>query len=69
MKWLLLVPLLLLESCEVESQSKEKSSNPAVDVELVLEHDGVKVYRFWNGGRYIYYTDARGSTQTRRDSS
>jgi len=44
------------------AQTYEASSNPGIDVQLVLEHEGVKVYRFWDGVRTIYYTDARGRT-------
>ena len=47
----------------VQSISAEVTDNKEVVVELVLTHDGVKVYRFWDGWRYIYYTDARGTTR------
>ena len=33
----------------------------------MFEHDGVKVYRFYDDGSYIYYTDARGSTMWREN--
>lgn len=39
-------------------------------VELLFENDGVKVYRFRDGSRYLYYTDARGRVEwstTRHD--
>lgn len=44
------------------AQAAESSSNPGIVVELVLEHEGIKIYRFWDGLRTIYYTDARGRT-------
>lgn len=46
----------------IQSVSYDTSSNTNVVVELVLEHEGIKVYRFWDGWRYVYYTDARGQT-------
>lgn len=41
----------------------DKTSNDSVVVDLIFEHDGIKAYRFWNNGHYVYYTDARGITQ------
>ena len=62
-----LLSIFLLVGCRwldrYPAQSVSPSSNPEIKVELVLINDGVKVYRFHDGVRYIYYTDARGSTQ------
>lgn len=52
-----------LFSCTKEAVSISKSNNPEIPVELLFEHDGVKVYRFEDNGRSIYYTDARGKTE------
>lgn len=38
-------------------------SNTNIQLQLVLEHDDIKVYRFYDGHQTIYYTDARGGTQ------
>lgn len=43
-------------------QSYKESSNPKIEVELVLEHEGIKVFRFHDGVRYVYFIDARGKT-------
>lgn len=53
---------LLLVGCQKRAQSKEKTSNEHFKIELLFEHDGVKVYRFGDAGRSVYYTDARGQT-------
>jgi len=53
---------MLLIACTKPAQSSEQSSNPDINVETVLVKDGIKVYRFFDGARYIYYTDARGAT-------
>ena len=45
------------------AQADTKTSNTNFDVELLFVNDGVKVYRFYDAGRYRYYTDARGSVQ------
>lgn len=66
-KWNRFIPviaavfLLFLAGCQKSGQSKEKTSNSEFKVTLLFEHDGVKVYRFYDG-RDVYYTDARGQT-------
>lgn len=63
MKQLIIIAfLLVLFGCIKESQSKSTPSNTAFEIELLFEHDGCKVYRFYDG-RYVYYTDCRGTTQ------
>lgn len=58
-----LLGLFAFSGCMKEPVSTEKSSNSQINVELLFEKDGVKVYRFEDGGRAIYYTDARGRTE------
>lgn len=57
---------LFLTGCDsrktVQAISAERTDNAQVNVELVLTNDGIKVYRFWDGWKYVYYTDARGTT-------
>jgi hypothetical protein len=38
-----------------------------VDVELLFEKDGVRVYRFWDGGNRHYFT-TRGETMSATNS-
>jgi hypothetical protein len=52
-----------LASCLKNAQSMKTTSNREFQVELLFVHDGVRVYRFQDNGRYIYYTDARGKTE------
>ena len=42
-------------------KSGKSENNQTYEVSYLFEHDGVKVYRFWDG-RTVYYTDARGKT-------
>ncbi len=58
-KWIALVAVLVMAaaiaaSCESSPVSTASTNNPSVKVELLFEHDGVKVYRFMDG-RYHYY--------------
>jgi hypothetical protein len=64
MKALTILTLLTLSliGCKNESVSNSSTSNTNIKVELLFEHDGVKVYRF-RDGRTVYYTDARGKTK------
>ncbi len=48
---------------QTPAESVAVSSNPEIQVELMLTHDGIKVYRFLDGYHYVYFTDARGSTE------
>lgn len=50
--------------CANEPVSTSKTNNPHVPVSLLFERDGVKVYRFEDGGDYHYYADARGSVMS-----
>lgn len=60
---ILLATCTFLFSCTKEVVSVSRSNNPDIPVELLFEYDGVKVYRFKDNGRSIYYTDARGKTE------
>ena len=51
----------LLSSCYKESISTEKVGD--FQVEFLFEKDGIKVYRFSDGGRAHYFTN-RGETIT-----
>lgn len=53
---------LIVTSCIHEAQSK---SHEGIDfeVEFLFEKDGVKMYRFYDNGKYHYYTN-KGETLT-----
>ena len=57
------VGLCVLAACAKPPLASEQSNNPNIVVELLFEHDGIKIYRFYDNSRPIYYTDARGATQ------
>ena len=58
----------MLAGCKKAPQSEALSSNPEIRVGLLFEHEGVRVYRFYDEGRAIYYTDARGKTEWHRSN-
>ena len=54
--------LLLSLGCQKPAQETVIPSNQKYQLELLFEHEGIKVYRFYDG-RTIYFTDARGVTE------
>ena len=59
---LALVIIIGLSSCYKEAQSTEQTGN-GFKVEFLFEKDGIKVYRFFDGGDYHYFT-SKGETMT-----
>lgn len=51
-----LIALAALTGCGHDAVSTATTSNPDVPVQLLFEHDGVKVYRFEDFGNHVYYT-------------
>jgi hypothetical protein len=57
-----------LSACDAAPVSTAQTNNAEVPVALLFEHEGVRVYRFYDGGRNHYYavpTDGRGAFTTR----
>ena len=53
---------MLFGACSNDPMSKERLGKDDVfEVEYLFEKDGVKVYRFEDGGRYHYFT-TKGET-------
>jgi hypothetical protein len=60
---MLLGTILLLVGCYKEPQSSESVGN-GFRVEYLFEKDGIKVYRFYDGGRSHYFTSKGESIST-----
>lgn len=55
------VLLLLFTSCSgVPITIKSPENNSTYDVEYLFEYDGCKVYRFYDRGEYVYFTNCQG---------
>lgn len=39
-------------------------NNETYKVNYLFDHDGVRVYRFYDDGRYVYFTRPAGTTTT-----
>lgn len=53
---------LISVSCmQLPISSSEPVNNNTYVVDYLFEHDGCKVYRFYDRGRYVYFTKCDGS--------
>lgn len=54
---------LVLTGCKkAGTQVQTDGEKHDFDVQFLFETDGVKVYRFFDGGDYIYFTNTSGTT-------
>lgn len=66
------VSVLGLASCTLSRPiaTAPTENNRTYKVDYLFEHDGVKVYRFWDYGGYVYFTSrGDGVTAVRSDSA
>lgn len=62
----------LLSSCLANKpiQKVKPVNNPSYDVEYLFDYDGCKVYRFYDMGNYVYFTNCNGQvTSISNDSA
>jgi Domain of unknown function (DUF4884) len=64
---LILISITLV-SCYGDGIEKEKTNNDDYEVTYLFEKDGIKVYRFYDGLNFHYFT-SRGETITTQDES
>lgn len=55
-----LLTALLLAACSKEPVAVQRTNNPQINVSLMVEHDGVRVWRFEDGTRTVYFTTPNG---------
>jgi hypothetical protein len=60
---LLLLAIVSFYSCLIERPISKLApdNNQSYRVEYLFEHDGCKVYRFWDHGNYVYFTNCSNS--------
>lgn len=67
-----IICLFFLSSCftQVPLTYEKANNNPTYDVQYLFEHEGCKVYRFYDMGHYVYYTNCYGDvTSISNDST
>ncbi len=67
MKKLIFLLSIVSFSCTRPALETVNSSNPNIELELIFEKDGCKMYRFYEGNRYIYWVDCRGQVVSSYD--
>ena len=69
--WIVFITLgaMLFGACTNEPMSKERvGKDDGFEVEYLFEKDGVKMYRFYDGMHFHYFT-SRGETITTQQNS
>ena len=63
--------ILIFTSCNIYKpliQSKA-DNNETYSVDYLFEHEGCKVYRFMDEGRYVYFTNCTGTVSVATSDS
>ena len=60
-KVFILLSVFLAASCKKDAQSVVQNGD--FNVEFLFEQDSCKVYRFRDGGVYVYFSDCRGTIE------
>ncbi len=70
--FLLVLTTVLFLSCRVTREplsTAPPSNNKTYEVDYLFEHEGCKVYRFYDLGNYVYFTNCRGEAIVKTDST
>lgn len=62
---------IIFTSCALGTPitTQEPSNNKTYQVDYLFEHDGCKVYRFYDHNYYVYFTNCNGETTSVRTDS
>ncbi len=68
---IVLCALFLLSACSIQKPiTRQKSeNNQTYTVDYLFEHDGCKVYRFYDHGNAVYFTNCNGEAISKTDST
>ena len=72
MRYLLLFPVLVIMggcATQIPLHEGKSENNKTYDVDYLFEHDGCRVYRFYDRGQYVYFTSCNGETIAKTDST
>lgn len=61
-KFLIIFGLLLVSGCDMAPKATIETGG--FNVELLFTVDGCSAYRFKDNGRFVYYTNCPGTTQS-----
>lgn len=70
---LFFVLTIIFVSCKITGgvplEKKTSENNSTYNVSYLFEHEGCKVYRFYDNGNYVYFINSAGSTTSIKDDS
>jgi len=68
---ILFLVVLLSWSCgtHIPISKMKPENNQTYEVEYLFEHEGCKVYRFRDDGRFVYFTNCTGNTSVMKNDS
>ncbi len=68
---LMMVFILIIPSCgSIPISEAPPKNNSTYNVSYLFEYEGIKVYRFYDNGRYVYFTNCNGEvTSISNDST
>ena len=68
---LLVCSTLIISACNlnVPLRYEKPSNNDTYTIDYLFQHDGVKVYRFYDMGNYVYFTTRGDATSIHADST
>ena len=68
---LLVCSTLIISACNlnVPLRYEKPSNNDTYTIDYLFQHDGVKVYRFYDMGNYVYFTTRGDATSIHGDST
>ena len=73
MKFILLclIAFFSLQACTISEPllTRESDNNYTYEVDYLFEHEGCRVYRFYDRGHYVYFTNCRGDAVSLTDST
>lgn len=67
----LLFTFIGITSCytAIPLENKPSENNSTYEISYLFEHDGCKVYRFYDRGNYVYFTTQGDVTSIKNDST
>ena len=68
---LLIIFISAIYSCSVQQpiSSAPPQNNDTYEVEYLFEHEGCKVFRFYDNGNYVYFTNCTGDVTSFQNDS
>jgi hypothetical protein len=63
------IPMLSCKTTQEPLNTGRSDNNRTYEVDYLFTHDGCKVYRFYDRGNYVYFTNCKGEAIVKTDST